>query len=501
MDMKPAVPALEELLARNVNDATHGTRVDLDLRGVRFDRRGFLRFLKGLLLLWNSIRSSMRRISLRLAFLLRRLFGLNDVLRNFETSFIHLVNRFGWKRVSRHLMCFENGPEELFVDFSLRRPAPRSRNFLGDFFDVLILDGIFAPEVGTPAAQCQRTPTTLVFAILRSCVFGYEGAWCCCGGTSPLPRVVRSAEFAREPTFLLCRLFVVKRRIIVVIGNIVQKLACIAVFIHPFCFFLRASTFKSAPDLSASICLFPHVVEAHDSGLFDIADMPSHSMEFTPILGHTFLETLDFFSAEFRLFQVASRAEFRHGFQSLFDVVIVFVQFLNRFGEKIHRRLEHVVLRCKGLDSFHVVIHQLLRALWSRAVVTTPRRQLVRFWHLEQQLSGIFLFALDVNGLVLPSGDVTDRLVDDPFWTFMILIPVCIGASILGAFGAFDMVCIFVFFLDFGRFDQFDRTAVPNIDVGLMTRTKSRTGSRVYPVIVIQGVLNSRMDSEIAPWP
>jgi hypothetical protein len=122
------------------------------------------------------------------------------------------------------------------------------------------------------------------------------------------------------------------------------------------------------------------------------------------------------------------------------------------------------------------------------------------FRHLEDQLSSVLLFALDVDGFVLPTDDITHWLVDHPFRAFEPIVFLSVDSGIPGPSISLP-VGVFVLFLDLGRLHQFNRPTVPDIDIGLMTRPQSRTGTRIYAVIVVQGVLHARMYSEISPRP
>ena len=63
-------------------------------------------------------------------------------------------------------------------------------------------------------------------------------------------------------------------------------------------------------------------------------------MKLAAPLGDTFLEPLDLLAGKFWLLQVASWVELIHGFQSLFDIVIVLLQLFHGFCEEIYRRVK-----------------------------------------------------------------------------------------------------------------------------------------------------------------
>jgi len=144
-----------------------------------------------------------------------------------------------------------------------------------------------------------------------------------------------------------------------------------------------------------------------------------------------------------------------------------------------------VVLFGNRLHSLHVVIDELLCILWRSIAIVATSFPRMGFWHFKDQLGGMFLLALDLNGVIVSTGDIAGGLIDHPFGALETMIFVGIGSCVFGRLAVFEIGMPQILSLDLSGFDQFNGPPMPHVDICLVARTKSRACTRIDTIVII----------------
>ena len=191
-----------------------------------------------------------------------------------------------WRQMSDGLIGCDKLTKQLFINPSFPSSASVRRDLLGDFVDILILYCVFAPEPSTAETQCYQHTFALLFRTILD--LNHDSLTRrSTGSASPLSCMRGMAEFALEVALALRCLVVIKCRIITIMRNFLMQTRG-GVVVGPF---LALATRIVAPDLSASRCFLPEVIESYNIGIREVGlHVKAHKAVLGTVLCHALFE-------------------------------------------------------------------------------------------------------------------------------------------------------------------------------------------------------------------